>query len=63
MRSGRPKKLNRDRRNKLFQVRLQESERKNIYAAASAKSLDASAWARSILLEESKQILEKADIK
>lgn len=59
MRAGRPKKPSEERRNKLFQVRLKDGERKIIYAAASVKSLDASSWARSVLLDQTKQILRK----
>jgi hypothetical protein len=55
---GRPRKRDSDRRNKLFQVRLLDKERKSIYAAADAEYLDASSWARSVLLRRTSQILK-----
>ena len=51
----RPKKLDQDRRANIFQIRLQANERKAINNAAKALSLDSSAWARMILLQEAKQ--------
>lgn len=49
--AGRPKKTETNRRENVLRIRLTESERKIIDKAAKAKSLDASAWTRMILLE------------
>ena len=53
---GRPKKAAGETRKLLFQIRVTAEEREMIAQAAAAKSLDASAWARSELLSLAKKI-------
>jgi uncharacterized protein (DUF1778 family) len=54
---GRPKKPPGDTRKTFFQIRVTDEEREIIKQAAEAKSLDASAWARSELLSLARKIL------
>lgn len=54
---GRPKKPEGEARKRLFQIRVTDEERAVIEEAATAKSLDASAWARSELLALARKIL------
>lgn len=56
---GRPKKPPGEARKLLFQIRMTEEERAVIEQAATAKSLDASAWARSELLDLARKIIAK----
>jgi uncharacterized protein (DUF1778 family) len=48
---GRPKLSTEERKRAIFSIRLSPEERAEIEAAAEAKGLKASDWARSILLE------------
>jgi len=54
---ARPKKSEEDRRTKLFQLRLLEEEHKVFTEAARASGLEASSWARAVLLHEAKRII------
>lgn len=56
---GRPKKPPGEARKHLFQIRVSAEERAIIEQAAVAKSLDASAWARSELLALARKVLAK----
>lgn len=58
IRVARPQKADKDKRKKIFQVRLSETERERIKAAAEVKALDESAWARMVLLEQAQPILK-----
>lgn len=58
---GRPKKPAGEARTHLFQIRVSADERAIIEQAAVAKSLDASAWARSELLSTARKVI--AEIK
>jgi hypothetical protein len=51
----RPKKPKRELRKNLLRVRLTDSERKAINAAAQARTLDMSTWARAELLQIAKR--------
>ena len=53
---GRPKKPIGAARGNILRIRLTDEERKLIDAAAEAKSLDSSAWARSELLSLARKI-------
>ena len=59
---ARPKKPDQKRRENTFQIRLQTDERKVINDAAKALSLDSSAWARMILLQQAKKGIEGKSI-
>ncbi len=48
---GRPKKAKGEQRENVLRIRLTQDERDVLDAAATAKSLDSSAWARMVLLE------------
>ena len=56
---GRPKKAPGEARKILFQIRLTAEERELIERAATAKSLDASAWARSELIALAREAIDK----
>jgi uncharacterized protein (DUF1778 family) len=56
---GRPKKPAGETRKRLFQIRVTEEERAVVEQAAVAKGLDASAWARSTLMEQAKAVLRR----
>ena len=56
---GRPKKPPGESRKTFFQIRMTEEERDTLKRAAEARSLDASAWARSELLALARKILAK----
>lgn len=56
---GRPKKPPGETRKHLFQIRVTAEERAIIEQAATARSLDASAWARSELLALARKIAAK----
>jgi hypothetical protein len=49
--AGRPKNPAGESRENILRIRLTEAERAELDAAAQAKALDTSAWARSALLE------------
>ena len=53
---GRPKKPPGEARKILFQIRMTAEERELVERAAVAKSLDASAWARSELIALARKI-------
>jgi len=55
----RPKKPAGEVRENVLRIRLTEAERKQIDAAASAKHLDSSAWARSELLNLAQRVLKR----
>jgi hypothetical protein len=57
---GRPKKPQQERRDKPLRIRLTEAERSFINGAAQTYSLDASAWARSLLLREARKVAERS---
>lgn len=52
---GRPKKKDSERRDNVLRVRLTDSERSLLDAAAKDKSLDTSTWARMLLVETAKR--------
>jgi hypothetical protein len=52
---ARPKKPKRELRKNLLRIRLTDSERKAINAAAQARTLDMSTWARAELLQIAKR--------
>jgi hypothetical protein len=56
---ARPRKSDQDRRTKLVQLRLLEDEHKEFTEAAKASGLDASSWARRILLREARRAKER----
>ena len=58
---GRPKKPPGEARKTLFQIRMTAEERELVERAAVAKSLDASAWARSELLSLARKLTKKED--
>ena len=57
---GRPKKTKNDRRERQLHVLLTEAEHLIIERAAKAKTLGASTWARSVLLNAAKSESDKA---
>ncbi|MDB5320029.1 MAG: hypothetical protein JWN40_1660 [Phycisphaerales bacterium] len=52
--TGRPTKIDNERRDNVLRIRLTAGERREVDKAAKAKSLDTSAWARMILLAQSR---------
>lgn len=52
---GRPKKTKEERRTNVLRIRLTQAERDQLDAAAAGKSLDVSAWGRSILIEAARK--------
>ena len=52
---ARPKKLKADRRQDVLRIRLTDAERKALDAAAAARTLDTSTWARAELLQLAKR--------
>ena len=57
---GRPKKIPGEARDNILRIRLTDEERAVVDEAAQAKSLDSSAWARSLLIEQAKNVLGRA---
>ena len=55
---GRPKKDASERRENFLRIRLTDSERAALDEAAQSKSLDTSAWARTLLLDLAKKHLK-----
>jgi hypothetical protein len=56
---GRPRKLPEEKRVKPLRIRLTDEERAFINDAAHTFSLDASAWARSLLLREARNAVNR----
>jgi uncharacterized protein (DUF1778 family) len=56
---GRPKKAKSDSKTYMLRIRMTEEDRELIDAAARAKSLESSTWARSELIALAKKILAK----
>jgi len=54
---ARPKKPEKNRRTKPFQIRLREDEHKTFTEAAELSGSDASHWARTTLLREARKII------
>lgn len=52
---GRPKKQTSDARQDVLRIRLSDAERKALDAAAKARTLDTSTWARMELLQLAKR--------
>jgi uncharacterized protein (DUF1778 family) len=57
---GRPKKVKDDRRTNVLRIRLTEDERQTLDVAAGVRSLDVSAWARMVLIENARPVVSRA---
>jgi uncharacterized protein (DUF1778 family) len=57
--AGRPKKPKTDSKTYMLRIRMTEDDRELIDAAAKAKSLETSTWARSELVSLAKKTLSK----
>ncbi|HEY7087749.1 MAG TPA: hypothetical protein VH518_06640 [Tepidisphaeraceae bacterium] len=53
-RLGRPEKAKSDLRTNVLRIRLTQAERVDLEKAAAGKTLDASTWARMVLLEKAR---------
>lgn len=57
---GRPSKAKSDRRTNVLRIRLTQAERDDLERAAELKALDASTWARMVLLETARPAISRA---